>query len=130
MTCSVVLRRMAISRFFAPLHDERDDAHLLGREPVADPGAHHISSGESATISCGGLPGVAGSHRAHALRQGRAGDIAEDHAAKALLQVGAGGLVVLAITDAAAVGGLQQRTQPDHIRRSEAANSTIERETW
>ena len=68
--------------------------------------------------------------RTHSTRAG-AGDVAEDHAAKALLQVGAGGLVVLGNHDAAAAGGLQQRAQPVHIRAA-ARRQTARwsRERW
>ena len=55
----------------AALHDERDDAHLLGGEPVADARAHHVFLGRVGHHELRRQPGVAGGHRAHALHQGR-----------------------------------------------------------
>ena len=59
----------------------------------------------------GGDPGIAGSDAVDALDQRGPGDVAKDHAAKTLLQVGAGGFVVLSDHNAAASHGLKQHAQ-------------------
>ena len=74
------------------------------------------SSGESGICELRRSPGVSGSNAADALHQRLAGDVAEDHAAKSLLQIAAGGLGVFGDDDAAAVGGFKQRSQAGHVR--------------
>ena len=67
----------------------------------------------------------AATRRTHSTSAG-AGDVAKDHAAKSLLQIGAGGLVVLGDDDAAAAHGLKQHAQAGQIGAQEAANRTME----
>ena len=71
----------------AALDDERDDAHLLGRKTVANAGADHIFFRRVGNLELGRSPGVSGSHAADALDERLAGDVAEDDAAEALLQI-------------------------------------------
>ena len=66
-------------------------------------------------MELGRSPGVAGSHAADALDERLAGDVAENDAAEALLQIGAGGLVVFGDDDATAIRGLKQHAQAGHI---------------
>jgi len=117
---------MAISRFLQALHDEGHDPHFLGGKAVANASADQIVFDGAGLHDLGRLPNLSGSDPANAVRQRWPSHIAENNAAKALLQILSGALIVFGDDDSAAARGFKQHNEPREVRRIEEANSTME----